>query len=257
MKAVVGVFKSRSDAELGAAELVPLDIPKNRVTILAPHSTDKEIAAVPVVDGEQPGMGKAIGAVVGGAMGVAGGVGMVPLIATFLIPGVGQVLAIGVVGGVLLGAIGAVGGGMAGGAIESNVFEGLPEDEMFVYEDALRKGRSVVVVMADNDEAEAVRGVLEHAGAESIDQARDDWWVGLRNVEKDKYETTGDKFEDDERYFRCGFEAALHSKHRNKNYEECRKELGDLHPRMHESRPFIRGFERGREYIKTIIKHNS
>ena len=62
---------------------------------------------------------------------------------------------------VLLGAIGAVGGGAAGGDIESNVFEGLPEDEMFVYEDALRKGRSVVVAMVDNDEADAVRGALE------------------------------------------------------------------------------------------------
>ena len=48
------------------------------------------------------------------AVGVAGGVGLVPLLASFLIPGVGQVLAIGVVGGVLLGALGAVGGGAAG-----------------------------------------------------------------------------------------------------------------------------------------------
>ena len=136
-------------------------------------------------------MGKALGAAVGGAIGVAGGVGLVPLLASFLIPGVGQVLAIGVVGGVLLGAIGAVSGGAAGGAIESNVFEGLPEDEMFVYEDALRKGRSVVVAMVDNDEADAVRGALENAGAESIDRARDMWWVGLRGAEKEKYETTG------------------------------------------------------------------
>jgi hypothetical protein len=255
MKAVVGVFKARSDAELGVAELRPLDIPKNRITILTPNATEEELAAVPTVAGEQPGMGKALGAVVGGAIGVAGGVGLVPLLASFLIPGVGQVLAIGVVGGVLLGAIGAVGGGAAGGAIESNVFEGLPEDEMFVYEDALRKGRSVVVAMADNDEADAVRGALENAGAESIDRARNMWWVGLRDTEKEKYETTGRKFEDDERYFRCGFEAALHLKNRDRTYEQCHKVLGDLHPRLHESEPFKRGFERGREYLDTISKH--
>src|ERR1700683_4794032 len=255
MKAVVGVFKARSDAEQGVAELRPLDIPKNRITILTPNATEEELAAVPTVAGEQPGMGKALGAVVGGAVGVAGGVGLVPLLASFLIPGVGQVLAIGVVGGVLLGALGAVGGGAAGGAIESNVFEGLPEDEMFVYEDALRKGRSVVVVMADNDEADAVRGALENAGAESIDRARDMWWVGLRDTEKEKYETTGRKFEDDERYFRCGFEAALHLKNRDRTYEQCHKVAGDLHPRLHESEPFKRGFERGREYLDTISKH--
>jgi hypothetical protein len=255
MKAVVGVFKSRSDAERGAADLVPLDIPKDRITILTPQATEKELAAVPTVAGEEPGMGKAMGAALGGAIGVAGGVGLVPMLASFLIPGVGQVLAIGVVGGVLLGALGAVGGGKAGGAIESNIFEGLPEDEMFVYEDALRKGRSVVVAMADNDEADAVRGALENAGAESIDQARDKWWLGMRDVEKEKYETTGAKFEDDERYFRCGFEAALHLKNRDRTYQECHKVLGDLHPRMHESEPFKRGFERGREYLKTISKH--
>jgi hypothetical protein len=71
MKAIVGVFKSRSDAERSAAELVPLEIPKARINILTPEVTDKEIAAVPTVAGEQPGVGKALGAVVGGAMGVA------------------------------------------------------------------------------------------------------------------------------------------------------------------------------------------
>jgi hypothetical protein len=255
MKAIVGVFKSRADAEVGVAELQPLDIPKDRITILAPHATEQDIAAVPTVAGEQPGMGKAMGAAVGGAIGVAGGVGLVPLIATALIPGVGPVLAIGVAGGAILGAIGAVGGGLAGGAMESRVFEGLPEDELFVYEDALRKGRSVVVVMADNDEADAVRGALEHAGAESIDRARDMWWVGLRDVEKEKYEATGDKFEDDERYFRCGFEAALYTGHRNRSYEQCRAQLGDRFPRLHESEPFKRGYERGREYLKAMTKN--
>ena len=73
MKAIVGVFKSRSDAERGVAELGPLEIPKDRINILTPEATDKKIAAVPTVAGEQPGMGKAMGAVVGGAMGVAGG----------------------------------------------------------------------------------------------------------------------------------------------------------------------------------------
>ena len=257
MKAVVGVFKSRSDAEVSAAELVPLDIPRDRVTILTPHASDQEIAAVPTVAGEQPGMGKAIGAVVGGAMGVAGGVGLVPMIASLLIPGVGPVLAIGVAGGVILGALGAVGGGAVGGKLEGDVFEGLPEDELYVYEDALRKGRSVVVVMADDGEADAVRGALEHAGAESIDRAREMWWVGLRDAEKEKYETDGSKFENDERYFRCGFEAAVLHKNRDRSYEQCHRELGDRYPRMHESGPFKRGFERGKEYLKTISQHQN
>src|SRR6204780_1304910 len=106
MKAVVGVFKARSDAELGVAELRPLDIPTNRITILTPNATEEELAAVPTVAGEQPGMGKALGAVVGGAVGVAGGGGLVPVLLHFLIPGVGQGVRLGGVGGGLVGALG-------------------------------------------------------------------------------------------------------------------------------------------------------
>jgi hypothetical protein len=61
MKAVVGVFKSRSDAELSAAQLMPLKIPKIRINILTPEVTEKEITAVSTETGEQPGTGKAMG----------------------------------------------------------------------------------------------------------------------------------------------------------------------------------------------------
>src|SRR5215467_13517866 len=139
MIGVVGTFKSRSAAQLGVTELAPLAIPKDRINILTPEVSDKELAAVPTVAGEQPGMAKAMGAVVGGAIGVAGAAGLTPAIASFLVPGVGPVLGIGILAGTLLGAIGAVSGAAIGAAVESEVFTGLPEDELFVYEDALRK----------------------------------------------------------------------------------------------------------------------
>jgi len=184
MRTVVGVFKSRSAAERGAAELAPLEISKDKINILTPEVTDKEIAAVPTVAGEQPGMGAAMGAVVGGAIGIAGGTGLAPAVASFLVPGVGPVLGIGVLAGTLLGAFGAAGGATAGAALENEMFQGLPEDELFVYEDALRKGRTVVVVMTEDDKVDAVRGALELGGAESVDRAREMWWLGLREVEK-------------------------------------------------------------------------
>src|ERR1700747_3238981 len=96
MKNVVGVFKSRSDAERGAAELGPLEISKDKLNILTPEVTEREIAAVKTVAGEQPGMGAAMGAVVGGAIGIAGGAGLAPAVASLLVPGVGPVLGIGV-----------------------------------------------------------------------------------------------------------------------------------------------------------------
>jgi uncharacterized membrane protein YeaQ/YmgE (transglycosylase-associated protein family) len=111
MIAVVGVFKSRSDAERGAGELAFGNCKgQNQYSyaILTPEVTDKEIAGVPAMGGEQPGMGRAMGAVVGGTMGVASGAGLAPAIASLVVPGVGPVLGIGILAGTVLGAIGAV-----------------------------------------------------------------------------------------------------------------------------------------------------
>jgi hypothetical protein len=255
MKTVVGVFKSRSDAELGAAELAPLEISKDKINILTPEVTDKEIGAVPTVAGEQPGMGAAMGAVVGGAIGVAGGAGLAPAVASFLVPGVGPVLGIGVLAGTLLGAFGAAGGATVGAALENEMFQGLPEDELFVYEDALRKGRTVVVVMTEDDEVDAVQGALELGGAESVDRAREMWWLGLREVEKERYTAGGANFEQDERAFRGGFEAALQLRSRNQSCEDCYQEPAERDARVDESEAFRRGYERGLQYLEAFKKH--
>jgi hypothetical protein len=254
MKAVVGVFKSRRDAERGLAELAPLEIPKEKINTLTPEVTDKEIAAVPVVPGEQAGVATAMGAVVGGAMGVAGGASLAPAIASWLIPGLGMVLGTGMIAGTLLGAIGALAGSSVGTALEDRVFEGLPEDELFVYQDALRNGRTVVVVMAEDNDANAIRGALELGGAETIDRAREMWWLGLRDVEKEKYLADGADFDRDERNFRAGFEAALQLRNRNRSNQECYEDLADRDLRAYESQAFLRGFERGREYLQAFRK---
>jgi hypothetical protein len=254
MKIVVGVFKSRSAAEGAAAKLVPLGIPSDRVNILTPNVTPTELAQLSTQAAEQPGMGKAIGATVGGAIGLATTGSLPALLGSLFVPGVGPILAVGLAGGIL----GAVAGGAAGGALESSTTEGLPEDELYVYEDALRQGHSVVVAIGEDDrQGEAIRGVLEDAGAESIDRAREMWWVGLRDAEKETYQVQGGNFDEDERYFRCGFEAAQHSSNRGKSYEQCRARLGHLYPGTHESEPFRRGYKRGLAYFEELRKHGT
>lgn len=256
MITVVGVFQSRSAAERACAELAPLGITENRVNILTPQVSNRELALIPTIEAEQPGMGKALGAAVGGAVGLAGGMGIAEVALTGLVvPAVGPLIGIGLLGGVLLGALGAV----TGGAIENYMAQGLPGDELFVYEDALRRGRSIVIVTPENGQQEkAVRGAFEDAGAESIDRAREMWWVGIRDVEKEHYQPgDGLSSEDDERYFRAGFEAALHSRNRDKSYDDAKRILGDSEPRLHESEPFRRGYDRGRAYLATERRRGS
>lgn len=246
MRDVVGVFKSRSDAQAAAKKLGDLGIQNAKIRVLTPEVTSKELAAVPTMEAEQPGVVKALGAVVGGAVGF----GAAEALSFFLVPGIGPIAVLGLAGGTLLGALG---GGTAGAAFENTIFAGLPEDELFVYEDALRQGRTIVIVSPkDEIESEAVRGELEYAGAESIDRAREMWWLGVRDVEKEKYESNGGNFEEDERYFRAGFEAALHSKNRHKSYDEWRAETHEAHATTQEREAFRRGYHRGSAYQEAL-----
>jgi hypothetical protein len=98
------------------------------------------------------------------------------------------------------------------------------------------------------------RGALEFAGAETVDRAREMWWLGLRDAEKERYSADGSIFEHDEQDFRSGFEAALRLRNRNRSYEECYQELdGDAR----DNAAFRRGYERGRQYLETFRKHAS
>jgi len=256
MKAVTGVFRSRSDAQRALAEMRSTGLHEDRATLLTPESGEAGLVSVPAVAGEQPGMGKAIGAVLGGSAALSAG----PLIIAAIIPGVGPITALGLLGGALLAAAGASLGAAAGGKLEDSMTRGLPEDELFVYEDALRKGRSVVVALAgDDSEAMRFRELLKAEGAEEIDAAREQWWIGLRSAEQEHYSTLGRTFTDDEHFYRLGFESALHARTRCKEYDQV---LGEMDARIEEleqqypgrevALPFAQGYERGRDYYQQL-----
>jgi hypothetical protein len=166
-------------------------------------------------------------------------------------------MALGLLGGALLGAFG---GAKAGQALERGMSEGLPEDEFFVYEDALRHGRSVLIASCDDHSiALSVREFLQKEGAEAVDAAREMWWVGLRSAEKEHYSQGDGHFERDEKFYRLGFEAALHARNRCKEFDQILSEMqADIeevkrqHPGVDVEEPFRRGFERGRDYYQGL-----
>jgi hypothetical protein len=248
MRAVAGVFHSRENAERGYAELRRAGYSPDDINFLAPGASEEQVHSVPVSSTEQPGVGKAIGGAVGGALGMAGGfqlgVGL-----TALVPGVGPVLAAGLAGMALLGAGGAIAGAKAGSKGDQDTTEGLPADEIFFYEDAVRQGRSVIIAMANGaTEAQRVREILAETGAESVDAARDAWWVGLRDAEAEHYQALGYTFEHDQDAYRHGFESALRRQTRGKTYTEATNYLRNEFPDFWESEAFRAGFARGRQY---------
>ncbi|MDQ3819947.1 MAG: hypothetical protein M3362_20045 [Acidobacteriota bacterium] len=253
MSTVAGIFQSRADAESAVENLRSAGIAEDRINLLMPGTRDEQVEeSVPTTETEQPGMGSAMGGAVGGALGAAGGMTIGATVASLLVPGVGPVLAAGVLGAALFGAGGAAAGSLAGGALEDSV-EGLPHDELYIYEDALRQGRSVVIVLADDEaQAEAARGILKQAGAESLDAAREDWWVGLRDAEEEHYAVQGGDFKKDEAAYRRGFEAAQHPRVRDKGYDEVKGHLLECYGEDCELTAFRSGYDRGQSYQRNL-----
>ncbi len=248
METIAGIFDSRREAERAIQGLHAAGVPNDRIAFLTPGKAD-DIEAVPHTDTEQPGMGSAMGGAVGGAMGAAGGATLGAAAASLLIPGVGPVIAGGIIGAALLGTAGAVTGTAAGAALEKELAEGLSHDELFIYEDALRNGRSAVVAFVDDDETrERVYNVLAQAGAESIDAARESWWLGLRDVEAEHYVGQGGDFGTDEVSYRRGFEAGLHPKRRGIPYPEATRELSDSFPDLAGGDAFRHGYTRAQSF---------
>jgi hypothetical protein len=245
MQAVAAVFARRTDAARATSALEALGLPRDRITLLAPGTDPRRI---PTDEGEAPGVGATLGAVVGGAAGATIGVPLGALM-TLLVPGVGPVIATSVLGAALLGA----GGAAVGATLEDSLSQGLPRDELFVYEDALRRGHAVVIGLLEDDAlAETARATLTAAGAESVDAARERWWLGLRSAEQERYVDGPHAFARDEALYRRGFEAALGADARGRTWEASREGLRGRHGADCETSAFRRGWDRGQMYQRDL-----
>lgn len=224
MQSIVGVVDSEELARQVAGDVVRR-VPQARIRILTPRESERAVAQMPTDDAEQPGMGSAIGAVAGGAAGAA--------VASLLVPPAGAIAILGLAAGALFGGL----GGMATGQkMEEAGSYGLSRDELLVYADVLHSGRSVLIAWVESDDdVESVRTAMAEGGVDSIDAAREDWWVGIRDAEAIAY---GEGFDSDEPTYRQGFEAA------------CRGEdaAGERH------RAFDAGYARGRAYVEDQMR---
>ena len=195
-------------------------------------------------------MGKAVGGVLGASLGIAGGLEFGSAAAAILIPGVGPVVALGMAAAAVLGAAGAVGGAAVGAALEQDTTPGLPADELFVYKDALRQGRSVLFVQApDDDQAARVHQALAQEGAETIDAAREEWWIGLRSAEQEHYHGLGGNFAQDEQAYRRGFEEGVRRQHGVAPGETADRDKVTDQDRA-DDRAFRCGYERGKTWTQ-------
>jgi hypothetical protein len=176
-------------------------------------------------------------------------------VGSIFVPGVGAVLAAGVLGAALLGTIGAAIGAAAGSAVDEKAAATLREDELHLYEAALRQGRSVLIAVAvDENQTQAAREALREAGAESLAEARELWWNDLRVAEEEAYRTAGKNFALDENLYRRGFEAALHPRVRGLTFVQSSSFLREYFRDDHQTDAFRSGYERGQMYQQKLLE---
>ncbi len=258
MEAITGVFNTQNEADKAVQRLRQAGIGEDHITLLTPGTHEQVVAemrTVPTDATEQPGMGGAVGALMGGGIGLAGGALLMAMI-----PGVGPITAFGLLGEAILGAAGATVGASTGNKVEKASVQGVPEDEIYVYEDALRKGRSVVVALADTPESSSqIRDLLTQAAAESVDAAREQWWIGLRTAEESRYPKSSRSFSEDEKFFRLGFQSAMHARTRCLEFDQVSAAMDSAledvkrkYPDADVEEPFTRGYQRGREHYQQL-----
>jgi hypothetical protein len=236
MVGVVGIFDRREAAEKAANDLRSLEADNSTVHLLRPGATPEELNAVPTAGSEGPGMGRTIAAFLGGVLGIAlglalGAIGGLPL---------------GLVTAAILGTVGILAGNVLGKRWTAPVFDGVPKDELLFYEDALRHGRSVVICLTDKDfEAQEARGILEREGAESIDQAHQNWTLGLEDDSKEaRFKTPPKHVNCDRDSFQQGLEAARDPEFHGKPWDQVAYLLAERYPCWTEDN-FRNGFDAG------------
>ena len=173
MQSVVGIFPTRSAAELAVQGLLAIPISPQSITLLSGEAGKSQLATLTTTDAERDGIGEAVGSVVGGAVGASAGLSLGSAIASLFVPGVGAIFAVGLGAAALLGLGGAAAGASLGEASEHAADMGVPKDDTLFYRELLKRGRSVVVADVDDpDLAALAKSVFERQGTEDIDQAR-------------------------------------------------------------------------------------
>src|SRR5688500_2144922 len=154
---LVGVFEDRNAAERAVEELERSNFKNDQVGFAIRGTSDPEQRGmISDAQGTKDGRGAMAGAATGAGLGAILGAA-----AAMLLPGVGPVVA----GGILAMAFGgAVAGTAVGGIFGAMTGLGVSEDEARFYEREFQSGRALVTVKAGPRAADAAAILRKHGG---------------------------------------------------------------------------------------------
>jgi hypothetical protein len=162
-RAVVGVYDDRLAAERAVDALEQAGFSSDRIGFALRGDDVARGGMIVDAEGTKDAKGAAAGAVTGGMVG-----GVLAAAASMLIPGVGPIMA----GGILAAFFGgAIAGTAVGGILGAMSGLGLSEDEARFYERHFSEGRAIVAIRPGARVADAAEILARHGGRHIYSQA--------------------------------------------------------------------------------------
>jgi uncharacterized membrane protein len=164
LNAVVGVFKTHTEAETSIKELQRAGFDMKKLSIVGKdYHTEEQVVGYYNVSDRMKFWGKQ-GAYWGGFWGLLFGS------AVFIIPGIGPLVMFGPVIGWLVGALeGAVAVGGVSALAAALYSIGVPNNSSLEYETALKSDRFLVIAHGTAEEVASAKSILTTAGATRVD----------------------------------------------------------------------------------------
>ena len=178
-KTIAGLYDSLEEAREVRDALINAGFDRDDISIAAANSDERYTDFVEGnvekadynkyyrTEDDDDSSSAAEGALAGGLIGGAGAA----LLAVF-IPGIGPFTA---TGWLLAGLVGLAGGAITGGILGALVDSGVDEDDAVVYSEGIRRGYTLVLVRADDDDASQVASIMNDHDAIDTDQRAAYW----------------------------------------------------------------------------------
>ena len=158
-RTVSKLYDSYSQAQRAVEALEQAGFSSSEVSLISRYRDDNTLAD----DASGTTTGATAGAVVGGGAGLLAALGVIA------IPGIGPLVAAGVLATTL---VGAAGGSVVGGLIGALTDYGVSEDDAHVYSEAVRRGSSLVTVRTDDDRLATADAILNAHTPVDVGQRR-------------------------------------------------------------------------------------
>ena len=158
MRTVVGLFERPESAETAIRALKVAGFPDRDIGVVMRDLGRPQELVQAATEGERAAAGAVAGAATGGVLG-----GVLGMLGSLLMPGVGPIIAGGVLGSALVGAgAGAATGGVIGGLVRM----GVAHDDARHFDRGFRAGGVIITVKAAAERAGVAGRLLEQHGAD-------------------------------------------------------------------------------------------